>query len=96
DAIRRARDPQDGVEVSGYNLDGGTIVVEWSGGSKELVVSQVGWLDDDPLDDFPDRMVTAWVPFDWKQVPAGEWVRIGVKGASGEQATTPLHVRVSV
>ncbi|NUS01688.1 MAG: DUF4434 domain-containing protein [Nonomuraea sp.] len=96
DAIRRARDPQDGVEVSGYNLDGGTIVVEWSGGTKELVVSQVGWLDDDPLDDFPDRMVTAWVPFDWKQVPAGEWVRIGVKGASGEQATTPLHVRVSV
>ncbi|MEU8320966.1 DUF4434 domain-containing protein [Nonomuraea sp. NPDC048881] len=95
DAIRRPRDPQDGVEVRGYNLDGSTVLVEWSGGTKELVVAAVGWLDKDPLDEHPARMATAWVPFDWTQVPPGEWVKIGIKGASGKEATTPLHVRIS-
>jgi hypothetical protein len=39
-------------------------------------------------------MVTAWVPFNWSQVPAGEWVRIGVKVPSGQSTTEPLHVRI--
>jgi hypothetical protein len=94
DAIRRARDPQDGVEVRGYNLDDSTVTIEWSGGAKDLVVSAVGWLDTEPLD-LPERMETAWVPFDWTQVPAGEWVKIEVKGPSGVAATTPLHVRIA-
>ncbi|MBF8193643.1 DUF4434 domain-containing protein [Nonomuraea sp. K274] len=96
DAIRRPRDVQDGVEVRGYNFTGGTVTVEWSGGTKELVVSEVGWLEQnpDPAEELPVGMVTAWVPFDWSQVPGGEWVKIGVKGPSGQSTTEPLHVRI--
>jgi hypothetical protein len=94
DAIRRARAPQDGVEVRGYNLSGGTISITWSGGVMDLVVADVGWLDEDPLEDLPDRMQTAWVPFDWGQVPEGEWVRINVKLPTGQSTTEPLHVRI--
>lgn len=95
DAIRTSRDIQDGVEVRGYNLKDGAVSVEWSGGVRDLVVSEVGWLDENPLDELPEGMVTAWVPFDWAQVPAGEWVRITVKGAAGLTSTEPLHVRIT-
>ncbi|MEW9554623.1 DUF4434 domain-containing protein [Nonomuraea sp. NPDC050783] len=95
DAIRRSRDIQDGVEVRGYNLKDGTVTVQWSGGTKDLVVSQVGWLEEDPLEELPEGMVTAWVPFDWTRVPGGEWVRITVKGPSGLAANEPLHVRIA-
>nr|WP_240972944.1 DUF4434 domain-containing protein [Nonomuraea sp. FMUSA5-5] len=96
DAIRRPRDIQDGVEVRGYNLKNSTITITWSGGTKEMVVSSVGWLDEDPIEEeLPVGMATAWVPFDWTQVPGGEWVRIGVKTPTGQAATEPLHVRIS-
>ncbi|MGP3961332.1 DUF4434 domain-containing protein [Nonomuraea sp. 3N208] len=95
DAIRRARDIQDGVEVRGYNLKDSTITIQWSGGTKDLVVSGVGWLEADPLEELPEGMATAWVPFDWTQVPAGEWVRITVKAPSGKATTEPLHVRIA-
>ncbi|MFC4013976.1 DUF4434 domain-containing protein [Nonomuraea purpurea] len=94
DAIRRARDVRDGIEVRGYNFKNSTVTVEWSGGRQELVVASVGWLDEDPLEELPEGMSTAWVPFDWSQVPAGEWVRIGVKIPSGQATTEPLHVRI--
>ncbi|GAA3249008.1 DUF4434 domain-containing protein [Nonomuraea helvata] len=94
DAIRRGRDIQDGVEVRGYNLKDGTVTITWSGGTKDLVVSAVGWLDEQRLEDLPEGMVTAWVPFDWTQVPSGEWVKISVKGPTGQETTEPLHVRV--
>ncbi|MGN9837757.1 DUF4434 domain-containing protein [Nonomuraea sp. H19] len=94
DAIRQPRDIQDGVEVRGYNFKDSTITVQWSGGTKDLVVSAVGWLDMEPLD-LPKGMATAWVPFDWTQVPVGEWVRITVKGPSGQPSTEPLHVRIT-
>ncbi|MDA0631807.1 DUF4434 domain-containing protein [Nonomuraea sp. MCN248] len=94
DAIRRARAPEDGVEVRGYNLKDGTVTVTWSGGTTDLVVSEAGWLDEDPLDELPEHMQTAWVPFDWGKVPDGEWVRISVKLPSGQSTTEPLHVRV--
>jgi hypothetical protein len=95
DAIRRSRDIQDGVEVRGYNLRDSTIVIEWSGGTKDLPVSTLGWLDENPIEDLPEGMSTAWVPFDWAQVPAEEWIRITVKGPSGQATTEPLHVRVA-
>jgi hypothetical protein len=96
DAIRRPRDIQDGVEVRGYNLKDGTVTITWSGGATEMVVSAVGWLDEDPIEEeLPVGMATAWVPFDWAQVPAGEWVQIGVKLPSGQATTEPLHVRIS-
>ncbi|MEU4578624.1 DUF4434 domain-containing protein [Nonomuraea sp. NPDC023979] len=95
DAIRRARAPQDGVEVRGYNLKDGTVSIEWSGGSREIVVAEAGWLDLDPLEELPEHMVTAWVPFDWTLVPAGEWVRIRVRTAAGQETTEPLHVRIA-
>ncbi|MGW0807247.1 DUF4434 domain-containing protein [Nonomuraea sp. NPDC002799] len=95
DAIRRARDIHDGVEVRGYNFQNSTITIEWSGGTQELDVASLGWLDEDPLEELPEGMSTAWVPFDWSQVPAGEWIRIGVKVPSGKSATEPLHVRVT-
>ncbi|MEU8355728.1 DUF4434 domain-containing protein [Nonomuraea sp. NPDC048882] len=95
DAIRRPRDVQDGVEVRGYNLKNSTITLTWSGGTKEMAVSAVGWLNEDPFEEeLPEGMATAWVPFDWSQVPGGEWVRIGVKVPSGQSATEPLHVRI--
>ncbi|SEL47169.1 DUF4434 domain-containing protein [Nonomuraea pusilla] len=95
DAIRRGRDIQDGVEVRGYNFTGATVVVEWTGGRKDLDVAAVGWLDQNPFEDVPEGMVTAWVPFDWTQVPPGEWVRISVTVPSGKSTTEPLHVRIS-
>lgn len=95
DAIRRPRDIQDGLEVRGYNFKDSTVTVTWTGGTKEMVVSSVGWLDEDPIDDeLPEGMATAWVPFDWAQVPAGEWVEIGVKVPSGQSTTEPLRVRI--
>ncbi|MEV0386563.1 DUF4434 domain-containing protein [Nonomuraea sp. NPDC050643] len=95
DAIRRPRDVQDGLEVRGYNLKDSTITVQWSGGTSELGVSSAGWLDEDPIEEeLPDGMATAWVPFDWDKVPAGEWVKIGVKVPSGKATTELLHVRI--
>lgn len=96
DAIRRARAPQDGLEVRGYNLKDATVTVQWSGGSLDLSVSAAGWLDEDPLEELPEHMQTAWVPFDWSRVPAGEWIRIHVKNPAGQAATEPLHVRIVV
>ncbi|MFI7701943.1 DUF4434 domain-containing protein [Nonomuraea sp. NPDC049480] len=95
DAIRRSRDIQDGIEVRGYHLKDGTITVQWSGGTKDLAVPAVGRLDENPTEELPEGMSTAWVPFDWAQVPAGEWVRITVKSPSGKKATEPLHVRIA-
>ncbi|TMS00049.1 DUF4434 domain-containing protein [Nonomuraea basaltis] len=96
DAIRRGRDIQDGLEVRGYNLKDSTVTVEWSGGTTDMAVSAVGWLDEDPLEEeLPEGMSTAWVPFDWAQVPAGEWVKITVKAPSGQATTEPLHVRIA-
>jgi len=94
DAIRRSRDPQDGLEVRGYNLKDSTVTVEWSGGSTDLVVSAVGWLDEDPLEELPEHMQTAWVPLDWSKVPPQEWIKVSVKLPSGKSTTEPLHVRV--
>lgn len=93
DAVRQGRDIQDGVEVRGYNFSGSYITFEWSGGTKEISVAGTGWLDEHPAD-LPEGMMTAWVPFDWTQVPSGEWVKIGVKGPSGQETTEPLHVRI--
>ncbi|SEG76158.1 protein of unknown function [Nonomuraea solani] len=95
DAIRRPRDGRDGLEVRGYNLKDGTVTVQWPGGTSEMVVASVGSLDEDPIEEeLPDGMATAWVPFDWSQVPAGQWVRIGVKLPSGQTTSEPLHVRI--
>ncbi|MFI6740290.1 DUF4434 domain-containing protein [Nonomuraea sp. NPDC050451] len=94
DAIRKARDVQDGVEVRGYNFRDSTVTITWSGGTKDLSVPAVGWLDEARQEGLAEGMVTAWVPFDWTQVPAGDWVRITVKGPSGQVTTEPLHVRI--
>ncbi|MFG6194219.1 DUF4434 domain-containing protein [Nonomuraea sp. JJY05] len=94
DAIRKARDIQDGVEVRGYNFRDSTVTITWSGGTKDLSVPAVGWLDEARQEGLAEGMVTAWVPFDWTQVPAGDWVRITVKGPSGQVTTEPLHVRI--
>ncbi|GGO79424.1 DUF4434 domain-containing protein [Nonomuraea cavernae] len=94
DAIRRARDVQDGIEVRGYNFTDGTVTVEWPGGSVDLDVATAGWLDDDPLEELPEGMQTAWVPFDWGQAEPGDWLRIGVRLPSGQETTERLHVRV--
>ncbi|MBB6346493.1 hypothetical protein FHU36_003002 [Nonomuraea muscovyensis] len=95
DAIRRGRDARDGVEVRGYHLKDGTVTVTWQDGATEMVIATTGWLDEDPLEELPEGMQTAWVPFDWGQVPAGEWVRIGVRLPSGQETTEPLRVRLT-
>ncbi|MET9247611.1 DUF4434 domain-containing protein [Nonomuraea sp. NPDC003709] len=94
DAIRKARDVQDGVEVRGYNFKDSTVTITWSGGTKDLSVPAVGWLDETRQEGLAEGMVTAWVPFDWTQVPAGDWVQVTVKGPSGQATTEPLHVRI--
>lgn len=86
DAIRTARDGQDGFELRGYNLKGATVTV----GTAEVPTS--AW--EEALQDLPDGMLTVWVPFDWTQIPAGEWVEIGARLPSGKDATEPLHVRI--
>ena len=92
EAIRRGRDIQDGVEVRGFNLADATVVLTWEGGSKELSVAATGWYDEAPIE-LPDRMQTAWVPFDWRQA-AGAWVQVGVRSASGLLSSEPVHVRI--
>lgn len=72
DAIRRPRDIQDGVEVRGDNLKDSTVSVTWSGGTKEMVVAAVGWLDEGPIGEGqPVGMAPAWVPFDCRGLGAG-------------------------
>lgn len=95
DAIRRGRDVEDGIEVRGYHLKGGTVVLTWQDGETELDVALTGWLDEDPLEELPEGMQTAWVPFDWSRVAAGDWVRVAVRLPSGQDTTEPLHVRIS-
>lgn len=90
DAVRTARDGQDGMEVRGYNLREGTLTVTWSGGTTEVPIS--AW--EEANQDFPDGMLSIWVPFDWNQVPAGEWVKIGARLPSGKDTTEPLRVRI--
>ncbi|MFI6505134.1 DUF4434 domain-containing protein [Nonomuraea typhae] len=96
DAIRRNRDIQDGIEVRGYNLTGGTVTIEWTGGSKELDIAAVGWLDQNPQAGLAEGLQTAWVPLDWSLVPPGEWIRVGVRLPSGQATTEALRVRISV
>ncbi|GAB2940150.1 DUF4434 domain-containing protein [Nonomuraea fastidiosa] len=96
DAIRRPREADDGVEVRGYNLDLGTVTIQWSGGTEERDIASTGYLDRDPIEEeLPEGMAAAWVPFDWTQVPPGEWVRIGVRLPSGQATTEELHVRIA-
>ncbi|MGW5681290.1 DUF4434 domain-containing protein [Nonomuraea sp. NPDC003754] len=93
DAVRTSPNEEDGIEVRGYNLEpGGTITMTWPGGSAELLISAT----DAPNEAMADRIVVAWVPFDWSQVPLGVWVKVGVRSPTGLEATEPLHVRVSV
>ncbi|WP_084955665.1 DUF4434 domain-containing protein [Thermoactinospora rubra] len=89
DAIRQV-ESGDGIEVRGYRLDGGTVTLTWSGGSAELPIAMAT----EALMDLPLRMQSAWVPFDWNQVPPGEWVRLAVRSPAGKETTEPLHIRL--
>ncbi|GAA2376880.1 hypothetical protein GCM10010404_36020 [Nonomuraea africana] len=92
DAIRTGSAGQDGLEVRGYHLDSGTVTLSWPGGSSELPIT----VSDVPNEAMAEGIVTAWVPFDWSQVPYGVWVKVGVRSPAGKEATEQLHVRVSV
>lgn len=91
DAVRTAQDSQDGFDLRGYNLhDKGTVTVTWSGGSKELPITT--W--EEANEDFLGPMESTWLPFDWNQVPAGEWVKIEARTPAGKESTEPLRVRI--
>ncbi|MFI6816645.1 DUF4434 domain-containing protein [Nonomuraea sp. NPDC050328] len=91
DAIRQGGDTGDGLRIRAYQLEtGGTVTVTWSGGNRSMSITSV----EEALEDQAEGLLEAWVPFDWGQVPAGEWVRVGVTRASGKEATEPLHVRI--
>ncbi|GIH75052.1 DUF4434 domain-containing protein [Planobispora longispora] len=96
DAVRLPRDIQDGIEIRGYNIPMGTKAeIGWEGQTPRTVeVAGVNLAP--PPEGTPAGMTTAWVPFDWTQVPADAWVRIRVTGPDGREAAEPLHVRISL
>lgn len=97
DAIRMQRDIQDGMEIRGYNIPmGSKVTITWEGQEEPRVVDVAGVNLTEPPPDLPVRMGTAWIPFDWTQVPEDTWVKVSVAAADGRAATETLHVRVRV
>ncbi|MFJ2028261.1 DUF4434 domain-containing protein [Streptosporangium sp. NPDC087985] len=97
DAVRRERDIQDGVEIRGYNMPlGSEVTITWDGQDAPRVVEVAGVDLTEPPPDLPVGMGTAWIPFDWRQVPGGTWIRIEVTSPNGRTAAAALHVRVKV
>ncbi|MGJ6963687.1 DUF4434 domain-containing protein [Streptosporangium sp. G11] len=97
DAIRMQRDIQDGMEIRGYNIPmGSKVTITWEGQEEPRVVDVAGVNLTEPPPDLPVRMGTAWIPFDWTQVPDDTWVQVSVTAADGRAATEALHVRVRV
>ncbi|GAA3142589.1 hypothetical protein GCM10010466_36930 [Planomonospora alba] len=95
DAVRSGRDIRDGIEIRGYDLVmGGKVTITWEGQDAPRTVEIAGVGLSSPPPGTPDRMMTAWVPFDWTQVPAGAWARIEVAAPDGRTAAEPLHVRI--
>ncbi|MFF5210076.1 DUF4434 domain-containing protein [Streptosporangium sp. NPDC000396] len=95
DAVRRERDIQDGVEIRGYNIPmGSKVTVTWDGQESPRVVDVAGVNLSEPLPGLPARMATAWIPFDWTQVPQDAWARFEVAAPDGRTAAEPLHVRI--
>ncbi|OUC95340.1 DUF4434 domain-containing protein [Streptosporangium minutum] len=96
DAVRKERDIQDGMEIRGYNMPmGSKVTVTWDGQEAPKVVEVAGVDLSEPLPDLPTGMRTAWIPFDWTQVPDGAWVRVEVAAADGRAAAEALHVRIN-
>ncbi|WP_406319408.1 DUF4434 domain-containing protein [Streptosporangium sp. NBC_01639] len=96
DAVRKERDIQDGMEVRGYNMPlGSKVTITWDGQDTPRTVEVAGVDLTEPPPDLPARMGTAWIPFDWTQVPDDTWVRVEVASPDGHQAAEALHVRVS-
>lgn len=95
DAVRVRRDIQDGVEIRGYNMPmGSKVTITWEGQEEPRVIEVAGVNLNDPPPDLPTRMETAWIPFDWSQVPDDTWIKLSVAAADGRSATEPLRVRV--
>ncbi|MGV9537658.1 DUF4434 domain-containing protein [Streptosporangium sandarakinum] len=97
DAVRRPRDIQDGVEIRGYNMPmGAKVTLTWEGQETPKVVEVAGVNLNPPPPNQPARMETAWIPFDWTQVPPGQWVEVEVAAPDGRAAAEALHVRVAL
>ncbi|MEU0478091.1 DUF4434 domain-containing protein [Streptosporangium sp. NPDC006013] len=95
DAVRMQRDIQDGMEIRGYNMPmGSKVTITWEGQQEPRVVEVAGVNLTDLPPGLPVRMETAWIPFDWSQVPEDTWVQVLVTAADGRAASEPLHVRV--
>ncbi|GAA3108270.1 DUF4434 domain-containing protein [Streptosporangium carneum] len=97
DAVRLPRDIQDGVEIRGYNLPmGSKVTITWDGQETPRVVEVAGVDLTPPPPDLPERIRTAWIPFDWTKVPPDAWIRLEVASPDGRAAAEPLHVRVNL
>ncbi|MER7132475.1 DUF4434 domain-containing protein [Streptosporangium saharense] len=97
DAVHRPRDIQDGVEIRGYDIPvGSTVTITWPGQDTPEVTKVTGVDLDGLPSDLPERVRTAWFPFDWDGVPKGTWVRVKVTAPDGRAAAESLHVRVGV
>ncbi|MFC4058519.1 DUF4434 domain-containing protein [Planomonospora corallina] len=97
DAVRSGRDIRDGIEIRGYGLTmGGKVTITWEGQDAPRIVDIAGIGLSSPPPGVPERMTTAWVPFDWTQVPADTWVRIEVAAPDGRTAAEALHVRIDL
>ncbi|GGS61747.1 hypothetical protein GCM10010156_20550 [Planobispora rosea] len=97
DAVRLPRDIQDGIEIRGYNLSAESqATITWEGQETPRTVAVAGVGLEPPPPGTPAGMGTAWVPFDWGQVPEDTWVRIEITGPDGRRAAEPLHVRITL
>ncbi|GII80664.1 hypothetical protein Sru01_56460 [Sphaerisporangium rufum] len=94
-AIPGRRDERDGVEVRGYNLLGGKVTLSRHGSDdrQEQDSATAGRSDVTPVPGLPPAVQRIWVPVDWRDIPAGAWVRVDVTSADGRQGGSPVFLQ---
>ncbi|MFC6080346.1 DUF4434 domain-containing protein [Sphaerisporangium aureirubrum] len=93
-ALSVSRGIQQGVEVRGYNLAGGTVTMSWFGGDTPRTADSatIGWTDRTPIPGLPPAVQRIWVPVDWSTVPQKAWLKIEVTTPDGRKSNAPVYL----
>ncbi len=94
-AVRQARQIQEGLEVRGYHLGSAKVTLNWTGLDTPRVVdsASVGWHDATPNEGLPHGVEKIWIPVDWATVPSDVWVRIEISSPDGRKAAEPVYYK---